>query len=214
MTIQEIDKQIAELTAQREILKKYYQPSYCGVGYLGEDFDKETDANLKARWGNVIHRCYNPKASNYSYYGGDGVTVSENWLNFSNFKKWWQDNYYDIGDEGLVIDKDILVPNNKVYDSETCLIVPVSFNSIFAGITKEYKNNTRNLPVGIHEQDNGHYQITMFNTSFSNFISLDEAVQCRTEVYQTLLKHMVKNYPNMPDKVKDAILNYDFYSTI
>jgi len=212
MTIQEIDKQIAELTAQREVLK-YYQPTYCGVGYLGEDFDKETDANLKSRWSNMIQRCYNPNAINYNYYGGDGVTVSENWLNFSNFKKWWQNNYYDIGSEKLVVDKDVLIPNNKLYDSETCLILPVSFNSIFTGITKEYKNNTRKLPVGVYKQDNGHYQLTVFNTTFSNFISLDEAVQCRAEMYQTLLKYMVNNYPTMPDKVKNAILNYDFYAT-
>lgn len=210
MTIQEIDKQIAELTAQKEKLKKYYQPSYCGVGYLGEDFDKKTDASLRLRWNNIIQRCYNPNATNYSYYGSDGVIVSENWLNFSNFKKWWQDNYYDIGDEKLVVDKDILIPNNKIYDSETCLIIPVSFNSMFAGITKEYKNNKRDLPIGIHKQDNGHYQITMFNTSFSNFISLEDAVETRTNIYKALISGMVKNYPNMPIKVKEAILNYDF----
>jgi hypothetical protein len=37
-------------------------------------------------WYNMKSRCTNPKAPNFSYYGGRGVTVCDRWLeSFANF---------------------------------------------------------------------------------------------------------------------------------
>lgn len=38
-----------------------------------------------ARWRSMIARCTNKNATNYKYYGGNGITVSEDWLNYASF---------------------------------------------------------------------------------------------------------------------------------
>lgn len=36
-------------------------------------------------WHCMKNRCLNPRAHNFAYYGGRGVTVCERWLKFENF---------------------------------------------------------------------------------------------------------------------------------
>lgn len=206
MNIKEINAEIERLQALRKELAGY-EPTVCGIGYLGDDYDKTTDRAIYTRWNNILQRCYNPNSMNYSKYGEIGVVVSDEWLNFSNYKKWFLDNYYDIGDERLVTDKDILVKNNKIYSSETCLLVPISFNSIFAGMN-EYSSKTVKYGVsGLNRQSNGKYQLKLFSTTFSNFNTVEDAKETRKNVYKALLQGLVNNYPTMPLHVKDAILN-------
>lgn len=38
-------------------------------------------------WSSMKTRCLNPKATNFEYYGGIGVTICEEWLSFDNFLK-------------------------------------------------------------------------------------------------------------------------------
>lgn len=194
-----------------------FKPTICGIGYKGELWvGDERDRVLQSRWSSILARCYNPNNKNYKNYGARGVTVSEDWFNFSNFKKWFLENNWDINsDERLVIDKDILSVGCKIYSKDTCLLVPHTINTIFAGLFKEYDSKNDKTGVSaIYKQNDGKYTVGIFNTQFSNFISLDGAKNMRAEMYRILVFEMVNNYPNMPDKVKNAILNYDFHSAI
>lgn len=206
MDIKEINAEIKRLEALRKELVGE-ERTVCGIGYIGDNYDKETDKQLYTRWYNIISRCYNPNVPNYKSYGEIGIVVDDEWHNFSNFKKWFNDNYYDIGDEKLVVDKDILVRNNKIYSSDTCLLVPVSFNSIFAGLN-EYTSKHNKLGLsGLKRQNNGKFQLQIFNTTFSNFITVENAQETKMNIYKALLSGLVNNYPTMPLRVKDAILN-------
>ena len=51
-------------------------------------------------WDKMIQRCTNPNNHAFHYYGGSGVRVCEDWLDFSNF-------YRDMGDrpEGMTIER-------------------------------------------------------------------------------------------------------------
>lgn len=40
-----------------------------------------------ASWAAMRHRCDDPSASGYEYYGGAGVTYAEEWSNFENFAR-------------------------------------------------------------------------------------------------------------------------------
>lgn len=211
MDIKEINKQIAQLKKQRTELSQH-EATVCGIGYVGSNYNKKTDKRLYARWNNIIQRCYNPNAVNYSYYGEKGVIVASEWHDFSNFKEWFLNNVYDIGNETIVVDKDILVPNNQIYSPDTCLLVPISFNSIFAGLN-EYSNKSQKKATnkgGISKMDNGTYQLKIFNSTFSNFKSIDIANKTRINIYKVLLNGLIQNYPTMPIQVKEAILNYQF----
>ena len=85
--------------------------------------DKSYDA-----WKSMLRRCYSDKCKKdwptYRY-----CTVCEEWLVFSNFDRWFLQNYKD----GFQLDKDILVAGNKLYSPETCLLVPQWLNSFVTG---------------------------------------------------------------------------------
>lgn len=218
-TTQQIDVEIQMLQDSIKALEKQREdvinntPTVCGIGYLGENYNKKTDKQLRQRWSSLLRRCYSINSTSYKTYGSLGVTVAEEWYNFSNFKEWFLNNVYDIEtDEKLVVDKDILVSNNKIYSADTCLLVPISFNSLFAGLN-EYSGKSQRRATGIagiNKMDNGTYRLDIFGTTFSNFKSLEIAKETRINVYKALLNGLIQNYPTMPKKVRDAILNYKF----
>ena len=65
-------------------------------------------------WSNMIQRCSNPKNNNYHLYGAKGVTVCDEWKDFSAFSKWAFENGYD---DSLSIDR---IKNNKGYSPDNC----------------------------------------------------------------------------------------------
>ena len=61
-------------------------------------------------WQHMLERCYNSKFKEKrpSYVG---VTCCEEWLLFTNFDKWFKDNYI----KGYQLDKDLLVKDNIIW---------------------------------------------------------------------------------------------------
>lgn len=88
-------------------------------GFVNDLKRKVETQNTKSynAWTGIIKRCYNKNSEHYKYYGAKGVTVCEEWKIFSNFKKWYDENYK----EGCQIDKDI--KGGKVYSLENCVFV-------------------------------------------------------------------------------------------
>jgi hypothetical protein len=117
-------------------LKELSKGKICGVGYLGEGEYKSRENGSKTRaysmWYSMIRRCYSYRnetgKGESSYYNCE---VCEEWHNFQNFAKWFNENYYEVHGELMTLDKDILVHNNKIYSPQTCLIVPNSINCLF-----------------------------------------------------------------------------------
>ena len=94
-------------------------------------------------WRSMLGRCYSHKTHNRqpTYIG---CTVCDEWLYFSNFKKWYDNNYI----EGYHLDKDILVEGNKIYSPDTCRFVPRYINNLL----NDRMNARGDLPLGVHEQ--------------------------------------------------------------
>jgi len=61
-------------------------------------------------WLLMRNRCNNPNYDGYANYGGRGVTVCNEWDDFTLFKKWSMDNGYN---KELSIDKDIMIINEE-----------------------------------------------------------------------------------------------------
>lgn len=75
-------------------------------------------------WHNMLKRCYSTKfKEKYPTY--KGCSVSEEWLTFSVFKSWMEEQDW----EGRQLDKDILFEGNKIYSSETCTFITQTVNS-------------------------------------------------------------------------------------
>ena len=110
--------------------------------------DFESSVNVKGVaiksyqvWQDMLKRCYSDKYKdkNPTY---KNCKVCEEWLSFSTFNKWFEENYpkhlVDKVDR-IELDKDLLVEGNKVYSPETCVFLPKRINSF---MTNKQSNNT------------------------------------------------------------------------
>lgn len=78
-------------------------------------------------WKNMLMRAYSQKyQDNFPTY--IGCSVDSEWHEFQAFAEWHCNHEYR--DMGYHLDKDILVPNNKVYSPDTCCFVPTQINSL------------------------------------------------------------------------------------
>lgn len=103
-----------------------------GVGTNDADYIIEPDkSNRKnrcpyySRWHSMMTRCYSPKflSENKTY---DGCFVSSDWLRFSSFKSWMENQAW----KGFALDKDLIKPLNKKYSAEFCCFIPQKLNNI------------------------------------------------------------------------------------
>lgn len=102
-----------------------------------------------AKWKSMLQRCYSEKYVNRRkcYVG---CSVCDEWLRFSNFKRWFDKNYV----EGYYLDKDILVNGNKVYSPETCCFVPHEINELI----EIRKNKTNKFYQCVEISKNGNFR--------------------------------------------------------
>ncbi len=91
-------------------------------------------------WNALLERCYSERyqSVNPSYRG---CSVSSEWIRYSNFRDWMRDQKHD----GLVLDKDLLYPGNKLYSAETCVFIPLWVNCLLASLSSK----PRSLPMGV-----------------------------------------------------------------
>lgn len=119
-------KKLSSLRNRRKKEKK--ERTVYGVGvndYTGNVRTSDGDkiASYKA-WINMLHRCYVDDGENLTY---KTCKVCNEWLRFSVFKEWFDENYV----EGYALDKDILMRNNQMYSPEVCCFVPQEINNLF-----------------------------------------------------------------------------------
>lgn len=112
------------------------------AGYVTQKFQRLLDANGKKltkriwtcpyylKWAQILERCYSEKKHKTSptYIG---CSICDEWLTFSNFKAWMEQQ--DWMEKQL--DKDLLVPGNKVYSPKTCVFVSQLVNKFITEST-------------------------------------------------------------------------------
>ena len=74
----------------------------------------ESKTRLYKIWQGIKKRCLNKNSRRYCDYGGRGITICEEWLEWSNFKNWAIANGYD---DNLSIER---IDYNKGYNPENC----------------------------------------------------------------------------------------------
>lgn len=92
-------------------------------------------------WVDMLARCYSRRehARRPNYVG---CSVAPEWLSFSAFREWMvtQDH------EGKHLDKDLLVPGNKMYSPETCVFVSRELNSFMT----DHASARGDWPIGVY----------------------------------------------------------------
>lgn len=74
-------------------------------------------------WQNMKQRCFNVKYKGWHRYGGRGITVCKEWMEFKNFMKWSYSNGYK---DDLTLDR---IDINGNYEPDNCQWISLSKNS-------------------------------------------------------------------------------------
>lgn len=189
-------------------IKCPYERRYHGVGYLGEGKYKISENSKLTKvydtWHHMLQRCYDEKYQKRqpSY---KACTVCDEWHNFQNFAKWYEDNYYEIEGEIMHLDKDILIKHNKIYSPDTCIFVPNIINILFI---KNDKSRGESI-IGTHRLKNGKYVANchLFNSkigkSKNEHLGTYDTQEKAFEIYKY---YKEKNIKEVADYYKDKIL--------
>lgn len=190
-------------------VKNPYDRTVYGVGFIGVGkhkvaINKVVTPVYKA-WAGMLERCYskNMKHRNSTYYHIS--TVCKEWHNFQIFGDWYEINKYTIN-ERLHVEKDILIPGNKIYSSDTCLLVPQAINALFIN-----KTNKRDLPNGVFKYGDGKYLAKYTHIELGIYDSVEDAYAAYTKEKKRNIIEVASKYKEViPAKLYDVLLRYEF----
>lgn len=191
-----------------------YNIGRLGQGKYKSKFNKKQTIQYQY-WFDMMKRCYS-KEYHKRFPTYKGCTVCEEWHNFQNFGKWFDDNFYTIDGEKICLDKDILVKGNKIYSPETCIFVPERINVLF---TKNNKIRGK-YPIGVSLGNNKKYRATINIFDFVNnkkqskhlgyFDNIEEAFNIYKKSKENNIKRTADYYKNIiPQKLYEAMYSWE-----
>lgn len=193
-------------------VKNVYAPSLLGIGFLGESCIYDNNKKLKKSydtWAHMIKRCYDKKYK-LAHQTYEFAEICNDWLNYSNFEKWFNHNYYEIDDEKMELDKDILVKGNKLYSPETCIFIPHIINSL---LTKSDSRRGK-YPIGVsyYKRYNNyvsHCNIDSKRITIGYFDTIADAFLSYKKYKETYIKQIAKKYKHkIPNNAYTSLINY------
>lgn len=92
-------------------------------------------------WQHIKLRCDNPNSDNYSHYGGRGIAICDEWLDFASFSAWAHLNGYA---NNLTIERNDV---NKDYASDNCCWIPRSEQMSNTRRTRRVTVNNETMPL-------------------------------------------------------------------
>lgn len=122
-----------------------WERSVAGVGYFGvgsfiaKGYREERHTKEYEDWNSMLKRCYVGKSSETSYRN---VEVCEEWHNFQNFAE-WATNQEFFGEDGYVLEKDLLLKHSNRYSPSTCCYLPREINAFIK------RKRMNDLPLGV-----------------------------------------------------------------
>lgn len=199
-------------------IKNPYCPSVFRIGIIGNKYPSRIN-NIKTKeyktWHAMLKRCFdeNTKKRQPAY---KDVTCCDEWLNFENFYEWIhsQENFDKwLNGERWCLDKDILIKGNKIYNSDTCCLVPSNVNTLFV------KNNIDrgNLPIGVSKRKDGFF--VQLSNSLENgheylgtYQTLEKAFLAYKKRKEEIVKQIAEIEYNKGDITKqcyEAMMKYE-----
>ena len=194
-------------------IKNPITPSVYGVGFMGIGDYKSTGENGKntkcyTTWYDVHQRCYDTKYhEKHPTY--KNCKVCKEWNDYQAFAKWDNENYYEVGNEKMDLDKDILCKGNKVYSADTCVYVPHSINVLFIKCDK----SRGDYPIGVRKHRNKfEAQLRKGNESMylGSFNTPEEAFLAYKKAKEQYIKEVAEEYKDkIPYRLYEALMNYE-----
>ena len=198
-------------------VKDNFYKSVCGVGYLG---NTSTSKNKKVKhsyriWLGMIRRCYNPRGCYDKMVYYKDCSVCDEWLCYANFEKWYNENYYEVNNEEMNLDKDILVKGNKIYSPNTCIFVPQRINTLFI----KGKGRRGQFPMGVsYDKTRKNFRVLLNIDrkikTFSRYKTKEEAFLVYKQAKEKYIKQVADEYKDkIPKRLYDAMYKYEIEIT-
>lgn len=192
-------------------IKNPNHKSVLGIGFLGEGEYNSKDRSYD-HWKAMLHRCYNNEGKEKLKTYQD-VIVCEEWHNFQNFARWYNENIWN--ENFTVLDKDILIRDNKTYSPDTCILVDKDINSLLL----RRQNDRGSFPIGVTKDSRSEfsgYTATLtcegVEKRLGTFRTMEEAFEkYKTEKEKHIKKIATKyknEYENFPEKLFNVLINY------
>lgn len=188
-----------------------YNRDIFGKGCIGNAMSKIKGVKKDSYkvWYAMLQRCYSECYKSKPTY--IDCNVCDQWLIYENFEKWYNDNFYKINKEQMMLDKDILCKGNKIYDEEHCVFVPQCINKLFTkrqlhrgqypiGVTYDLNSN---MYIAKCNTDGKSIYLGSYNTPYEAFIKYKT---CK-EKYIKILAERYKD--KIPIKLYDAMCAYE-----
>ena len=189
-------------------IKDNFYPSVFGIGYIGDTTVSEGNKVVKRSykvWEEILKRCYAYSEQNPTY---KDCTICDEWLCYANFEKWYNENYYEIPNEKMQLDKDILIKGNKIYSPQTCVFVPHRINTLFT------KRNAKRgeCPIGVtFSRKNNKYEPQVQGRKWLGYFdNPNDAFLIYKKEKELRIKEVADEYKNqIPQKLYDAMYAYE-----
>lgn len=188
-------------------------PSVYEVGYPGNGKFKTTINSKQTieynAWRNMLKRCYDPCTIN-KHLTYQNAIVCKEWLNFQTFAEWFHRNYYELFDERVDLDKDIIKKGNKIYCLEYCSFVPQSINTLLIK-----SNSSRGkYPIGVNFNKRSNKYIASISIDgeskhLGHFITSLEAFSAYKIAKEKQIKIIANKYKEVLSvKVYNSLMDY------
>lgn len=152
-------------------------------------------------WKDMLRRCYS-RGANLRWNSYKDCSVCEEWMYYSNFKKWFDEHYVD----GWHLDKDLIIAGNRVYSPTTCCFIPREINVLF-----KKTQRANNMPKGVKYHHNRYYASIQCNSKhhyLGSFDTIEDAVSAVKSKQREYLLELAERYRNLlADNVYQILLN-------
>jgi len=126
-------------------------------------------------WSGIIQRCNNENAGHYNNYGGRGITVCDEWLDFAEF-------FHDMGKKphkNYTIER---IDNDKGYSKENCIWADRFAQNINQRVRKDNKTGCKGVS---YRKDIGKYIVNINRNNKRHYLGafndIEDAIAVRLE---------------------------------
>lgn len=172
-----------------------------GLKMIIKKYNSYTDLEVEFESGYI--------AKGIKYNNFEKGEVCKEWLCYSNFCEWFNENYYEIENEKVELDKDILNKGNKIYSPKTCIFAPKRINQLFPKCDK----SRGDLPIGV-SFDKGAYTAGIMKKRkkchLGRFKTIEEAFEVYKKAKEEYIKEVAEEYKEkIPSKLYEAMYSYE-----
>lgn len=181
----------------------------CGVGFNDRTYPTRVNSirtDQYGVWKALLTRCFDQKykEKNQSY---KDCTISENFLNYSYFYEWYNENIIQCESKPQ-LDKDLLLKGNKIYSEDLCVFIPTEINNTL--IKREADRGS--YPIGVSKTRYGflsQVRVNNKNRHLGIFSNPEDAFIRYKHEKEKIIRSLSDKYRKVIDpRAYEALMNY------